>query len=337
MKNRIDHACRNPSDRSAHRISAKATRERGARPAPERGPRPALLAVIALIVLGMADSAYAWGPATHVSLGGSVLSSLSLLPAGIAALLARHRIAYLYGNIAADIVFAKRLSRVKQFCHHWATGFKLLESAEDDETRALGYGYLSHLAADTVAHGKYVPRMVMTSGTTVNFGHFYWELRADAAQSVADRSALKEILSYDHGHYHSEMAGHIRDTFLPYALNKRVFNRMNAIAAHNGFGRTVNAWGRCSRWYLSPQLLGAYHSEAVERILSVLAEGHQSAVLRYDPNGTSALAQTQVHRREVRRLKRRGVPVSRRVNEASRAFAPSASGAGEPLQVLIES
>lgn len=303
----------------------------------DRGPGPALLVLIVLVVLGLADGAYAWGPATHVSLGGSVLNALSLLPAGIAALLARHRIAYLYGNIAADIVFAKRLSRVKQFCHHWATGFKLLESAEDDEARALGYGYLSHLAADTIAHGKYVPRMVMTSGTTVNFGHFYWELRADAAQSMADRLALKEILSHDHGYYHAEMAGHIRDTFLPYALNKRVFNRMNAIAAHRGFGRTVNAWGRCSRWYLSPQLLGAYHDEAVDRILSVLTEGHQSPVLRDDPNGTSALARAQVHRREVRRLKRRGVPVSRRVHEASRAFAPDAPNAPKPQRVLVES
>ncbi|MCH7884399.1 MAG: zinc dependent phospholipase C family protein [Planctomycetes bacterium] len=103
------------------------------------------------VLLGDADTVLAWGPGTHIALSGSILERLQLLPTAIGALLARHGIAYLYGSIAADMVFAKRLSRVKQFCHHWSTGFKLLDSASDDSGTAFAYGYLSHLAADTIA------------------------------------------------------------------------------------------------------------------------------------------------------------------------------------------
>ncbi|MBI4716266.1 MAG: hypothetical protein HY763_00515 [Planctomycetes bacterium] len=104
------------------------------------------LVVLVLALLGDVPAAFAWGPAVHVGLGGEVLGRLSLLPAAVAALLARHTAAYLYGSIAADIVFAKRLSRIKQFCHHWSTGFRLLDSAAGEEQRAFGWGYLSHLA-----------------------------------------------------------------------------------------------------------------------------------------------------------------------------------------------
>ena len=134
-------------------------------------PITKILLLATIVLVGVPTDALAWGPATHVGIGASVLDGLALLPAALAALLYRRRDAYLYGCIAADIVFAKRLSRVKQFCHHWSTGFKLLDSASDDSGTAFAYGYLSPLAADTIAHGKYVPHQIVVSGTSVNFGH----------------------------------------------------------------------------------------------------------------------------------------------------------------------
>ena len=98
--------------------------------------RLGILAAIAVIVLCAAPDAYAWCSTTHVELARTTLANLGLLPAAIAALLARHRIAYVYGSIAADLVFAKKLSRVRQFCHHWSTGFRLLDAAPDGSSRA---------------------------------------------------------------------------------------------------------------------------------------------------------------------------------------------------------
>ena len=270
-----------------------------------------------VIMLGCADFALAWGPATHIELAGSILERLAVLPAAIAAILGRNGIAYVYGNIAADIVFAKRWSRVKQFCHHWSTGFELLESAEDDRAKAFAYGYLSHLAADTVAHGKFVPRQIAACDSSVNFGHFYWELRADATQSESTWAMLEKIIADDHSDHHTIMQRHITDTLLPFEFNRRLFDRMNAVTVRRGFRKTMHMWGRLSRWDLSPEMMAGYRSESLDRIQSILTDGPRSALLREDPNGTSALMQLSVRRREVRRMNRIAMPVGRTKVNAS--------------------
>jgi len=278
--------------------------------------------LVLVVLLGCADFALAWGPATHIELAGSILERLTILPAAIAALLARNGIAYIYGNIAADIVFAKRWSRVKQFCHHWSTGFGLLESARDDRDAAFAYGYLSHLAADTVAHGKFVPRQIAVCDSSVNFGHFYWELRADAMQSESTWTLLEQIIAGDHRDHHAALERHITDTFLPFEFNRRLFDRMNAVTVRQGFRKTVHLWGRLSRWDLPADLMAGYRSECLDRIQSILTDGPRSRLLREDPNGTSALMQLSVRRREVRRMKRIGIPVERTMVEAAVGLAP---------------
>lgn len=279
--------------------------------------------IVALVaLLSGSDQALAWGPVTHVNLAASVLERLPLLPAAVAMVLARHGVPYLYGSIAADIVLAKRWSRIKQFCHHWSTAFGLLDAAKDDRATAFAYGYLSHLAADTVAHGKYVPRQIVVSESSVSFGHFYWELRADATEAEASWQLLEKVLKDDHADHHQALESHMRGTFLPYELNRLLFGQMNALTVRREFRRTVDVWNRYSRWFLPPELVDGYRAESLDRVFSILTEGHRSMLLREDPNGTSALMHLRVRRREVRRLKRRGLPVERRLLEASRGLAP---------------
>lgn len=278
--------------------------------------------VILLVLLGSPHSAFAWGPATHVGLAAGVLERLSLVPAGVAALLARQGIAYLYGNIAADIVFAKRWSRVKQFCHHWSTGFKLLEHADDEPAEAFAYGYLSHLAADTVAHGKFIPRQIAVSRCSINAGHFFWELRADGTEADPAWQLLEHVIRYDHSRHHEALEKQITGTFLSFDVNRLIFDGMNALAVRRSFRRTVEVVNRRSRWHLPAELVQSYRAESLERILSLLTEGRGSAVLREDPNGSSVFASLCVRRREVRRLQRRGVPVEQRWLEMSRGYAP---------------
>lgn len=278
--------------------------------------------VALLVLLTGTDQALAWGPVTHVNLAASVLERLPLLPAAVAMVLAKHGVAYMYGSIAADIVLAKRWSRIKQFCHHWSTAFGLLDAAKDDRATAFAYGYLSHLAADTVAHSKFVPRQIVVSESSVSFGHFYWELRADATEAEANWQLLEKVLKHDHAEHHQALAGHMRGTFLPYELNRLLFGQMNALTVRREFRHTVDLWNRYSRWFLSPELVDGYRAEALDRVFSILTDGHRSMLTREDPNGTSALMHLRVRRREVRRLRRRGLPVERRLLEASRGLAP---------------
>jgi len=278
--------------------------------------------VLAFVLLGVGQDAFAWGPATHIGLGGSLLDQIGLLPAGVAAILARHSLAYLYGNIAADVVFAKRLSRVKQFCHHWSTAFRLLEGAADDRSKSFAYGYLSHLAADTVAHGKFVPRQILVSDSSMGFGHFYWELRADALEPEPTWSTLEFVIRDEHADHHDRLQIHLTDTFLSYELNRLLFDRMNALAVRQGFRRTMNFWTRVSRRPLSGEMLAAYHGASVDRMMSVLTDGSRSSVLRDDPNGTSALMRASVDRKDRRRRKRRGLPIDARLLESAAGLSP---------------
>ncbi len=281
-----------------------------------------LIFIAVVGVLFDADSALAWGPATHISLGTSLLDQLSLLPSAVAVLLSRHTRSYLFGNIAADVVFAKRLSRVKQFCHHWSTGFGLLDRAVSDNDRAFAYGYLSHLAADTVAHGKYVPRQILLSGNRINSGHLYWELRADATVSKEVWAKLDDVIDDDHHAHHGAMSLHLTDTFLSYKLNRILFKRINNFSSRPMFRYGMNVLSDFSRWELSPKLITGYHGECIDRMVSVLTEGKGSAMLKEDPNGTSALMSLHVHRRHEKHLRRRGIVTARFRQEACAGLSP---------------
>jgi hypothetical protein len=278
--------------------------------------------IAAACILLSAGDAYAWGPATHARLALDVLGQAALLPATVAAILARHGASYIFGGIAADVVFAKKMSRVRQFCHHWSTGFRFLELAQDERDQAFAYGYLAHLAADTVAHNKYVPRQITVTRTTMNFGHLYWELRADALVDAETWDTMEQVLQTDHEHHHAVLAGQLTATLLPYHYNRRLFERINHFVTRDYCKTCTRIWYRYSRWDLAPELVQEYRAESLARIRSVLAQGPASPVVREDPNGSAALLLARLHRREGRRLSARGVLASKRALEAAAGLAP---------------
>jgi hypothetical protein len=276
----------------------------------------------ALVLLAAAESAYAWGPLTHVRFAGDVLSQIWLLPAGVAALLARHAREYIFGNIAADVVLAKKLSRIKQVCHRWNTGFALLEHAETDAGRAFAYGYLSHLAADTVAHNKFLPRQILSCGSTITFGHIYWEIRADAMLPAGYWPQLQSSLRRRYDEPERLLSEHLTMTLLPFGMNRRIFRRINLLASARSWHRSVGFWSKLSRWPLESELVNDYHAESVDRIIDVLEAGRNSAVLFEDPNGNLALSHARIQKRVLRRMRRANLPVAGVIRETVRHQAP---------------
>lgn len=283
---------------------------------------PAIVAAFVYTLFDV-DSALAWGPATHVRLAWGVLHHLDALPASVAAILTKFATDFIYGNIAADVVFAKRLSKVKQFCHHWTSGFALLDAAEDDAGRAFAYGYLAHLAADTVAHNKYVPRQVTISGTTRSFGHFYWELRADAGVEAIYWRRLRQTICEPFPEHDALMSCELDRGFLPFAVNRRIFNRVNRLHSERWWYRTVRMWDRVSRWELNPRLLSQYRREAVDAALQVLTEGWDSPLMDVDPNGHLALHYTKDSRRYLRKMRRAGLLLPHVMSEMTHAQKPN--------------
>lgn len=276
----------------------------------------------ALVFLTLGSDAWAWGPGTHIKLATDLLSNLALLPAGVAAILAANKRFFLYGNVATDTIFAKKLSRIKQVCHHWTTGFGLLKSARTDAGRSFAYGYLAHLAADTVAHNKFLPRQMAVSRSTVSFGHLYWEIRADAS---VDRSCWRALRSTLRGTYPEPerlLESHLRATMLSFKTNRVIFKRMNLLASERGWRRSVEFWSRLSRFSLDQGILEAYHREAMDRIVDLLDHGEASAVLHEDPSGNAALAFARAQRKQLKQMKRARMPHDHVIWEAAVGLAP---------------
>ncbi|MFN2384103.1 MAG: zinc dependent phospholipase C family protein, partial [Gemmatimonadota bacterium] len=158
----------------------------------------ALAALATLLLLGTPEPLWAWGPTTHAWLGSQVLGNLGVLPLVIRELLAAHPYQYLYGSLSADITLAKRYVHFSRHCHNWTIGYEILDRATTPPLKAFALGYLSHLAADTIAHNVFVPRRLVATPYTRNVGHTYWEYRFDRAHDEQYLRLAREVVMMDH-------------------------------------------------------------------------------------------------------------------------------------------
>ncbi len=281
-----------------------------------------IVAIAAIAVLCMTSDALAWGPATHVKLATDILAHLSLLPAAVAAIIAAHRRHFMYGNVATDTVLAKKMSQVKQVCHRWSTGMSLLDSANSDSGKAFAYGYLAHLAADTVAHNKFLPRQMAVSRSTVTFGHIYWEVRSDAKIAARHWASLRRLLRGSYEEPETMLERHLQATMLSFKTNRAIFKQVNRLASLRAWQRSVDFWAKMSRHTLDPVVIRAYHEESLGRIVDLLEKGKSSSVLQADPNGNATLAYAKAQKRQIRQLRRARIPHTDLIREAAAGHAP---------------
>jgi hypothetical protein len=218
--------------------------------------------------------AFAWGPLTHTYLGNEIYYFGALLPAWLLNLLKRYRGDFLYGNIMADIILAKNLLPLEKNSHSWEVGFGLLESAEKSSEKAFSFGYISHLAADTVAHSIYTKRK--------NIRHTFIELRSD---SLIHKKYWFQAVGID------RVIQHRNDKFLEQSLeraifsfktNKRIFKGILFLSGFNkkGFGEFID------RNLLMPvkrEEIKKLHAESLDSIIDVLRYGDRSVVLKKNP------------------------------------------------------
>ena len=175
----------------------------------------------------------AWGPATHVALGEAVLSSLYLVPPAIRAIIERYPVHFLYGSVAANISFAKKYVPVGRHCHNWHVGEEILASAQSDHLKAAGYGYLAHLAADTIAHDFFVPRQLLFTSTTQALGPAYWEHRMDMHVGEELLSLARHVVvDHDHEEVDELLDDVLSCTVFSFDTNKRLFRGMIRFQGH---------------------------------------------------------------------------------------------------------
>ncbi|MFO7985871.1 MAG: zinc dependent phospholipase C family protein [Desulfatiglandaceae bacterium] len=158
-----------------------------------------ILFVIACIVALLFDtqSAFAWGPGVHTAIALSSLDAAGFILPSIAKVITTFPIEYMYGALSADFFIGKG-KRKRRNPHDWEGGFRFLNRATDDREKAYAWGFLSHLAADVIAHNYYVPNLISTYPGKGNMGHLFWELRADYVVGSGYTRMAKGILAMDH-------------------------------------------------------------------------------------------------------------------------------------------
>src|SRR5512142_3128259 len=153
----------------------------------------ASLAAAVVLVLAWPSDAFAWGPLAHLSFSGQALQNLGLVQSPIRALLQDFGNEFLYGSLAADIVVGKNMARYLYHCHNWRVGFNVFKNAKAGGEQAFSLGFLSHLAADTVAHNYFVPYKTVASYHKRNTQHAYWELRFDQRMDRGLSGVAREV------------------------------------------------------------------------------------------------------------------------------------------------
>jgi zinc dependent phospholipase C len=285
-----------------------------------RGPRhwPWILLAVAAVL--WPDPALAWGPAAHLDYGLFVLREAGLLAPALRGLLLHYSDDYLYGCVAADIVVGKNFAKTAYHCHTWHNGMRLLHAAHTDPLRSLSYGFLSHLAADTVAHNYYVPYKTVESHGSPATRHTYWELRFDQVAHGDERvwQALRRIGRRrfpEHDAFLQEnLLGASR--LFSFSTSRHLFNSMMLVSQANHWRRAMSLVARRSRLQLPEREVEEYNHLARGAVMDFLVRGDRSRTVTSDPIGARALrasrrlrgqlktlrAAPRLHEREVMRL-----------------------------------
>ncbi|WP_242392884.1 zinc dependent phospholipase C family protein [Anaeromyxobacter oryzisoli] len=247
----------------------------------------ALPFVAAAVILAWPSDARAWGPLAHLSFSAQALANLGVVQPSVRALLQDFGDEFLYGSLAADIVVGKNMARYLYHCHNWRVGFNVLKQARPGDEQAFALGFLSHLAADTIAHNYFVPFKTVASFHKTNTRHAYWELRYDQRMDRGLSRLARQVST-------REMRGHdaflaralVGSSVIPFGVSKQLFRGLVASARLSPFRQVSRyALARERHLILEPDLVTETNALALDGILGLLAEGERCQAARADATG----------------------------------------------------
>ncbi len=261
-----------------------------------------ILFFTALTILGFSATSYAWGPGIHMAIGNAVLARPELLPAGVARILIANSALFLYGCLSADIFIGKGSKTKKKHSHNWQTGFALLDSAKDPHLQAYALGYLSHLAADIVAHNYYVPNLMKQAPSGGKLSHVYIEMLADDQANWSVQQTAK-LFKHPNKDVDLNLREYMDSKKLSFFLKKRIFHQAIGLLEHRSVNASLN---------FSKKIIPAYQAEYLESILdysyrlvvNMLCDPHNAIALNFDPIGSDNLALAKADKNWKNSLKR---------------------------------
>ena len=254
------------------------------------------LAVAALIP----ENALAWGPGVHLALGNSVISNLGCLPPLIGGLISRHQNAFRYGCLSADIFIGKGTSFKLGHSHNWVTGFNLLNSAKDPRVLAYAYGYLTHLAADVIAHNYYVPNTLWTMPSGGKLSHVYVEAQADSRFKDERESALA-LFQRPNRDTDGTLLSAMDKKRLPFLLKKQIVKGSLKVCGLKNWGPSLRLADRLLPWPQSSHELDEMLILSEKLVFDCLVDPKATVAVSFDPIGSHNLRSARQMRMEKRK------------------------------------
>ncbi|MBM4188276.1 MAG: zinc dependent phospholipase C family protein [Gemmatimonadetes bacterium] len=279
-----------------------------------------IIGAVAALFLTPGDL-HAWTHGTHIYLSETILANARLLPRPIAELLHAFPYDFLYGSIAPDTSIAKKYVPKGRHSHFWNVGQETYDFAATDALRAFGLGYLTHLAADTIAHNYFVPRQLLLTSSTRTMGHGYWELRVETHLTDHYARRARDLIRLDHSVADLHLERIISPTLFSVRTNRRIFRGIVHLSDTKSWQVAMRAARDRSRWLLTDEDVERHLAVAYEFVMETLAElGDRAGRARQlDPSGDAALRRAKRWRREA--LWKGGLWVPERmVDEAESRF-----------------
>ena len=166
--------------------------------------------------------------------------------------------------------------------------------------RAFGLGYLSHLAADTIAHNYFVPRQLMLTSSTAAVGRSYWETRVEAHLGDAYARAAKDVILLDHSEADAHLDRLIAPTIFSVRTNRRLFRGMVRLTETTSWQRASQVAREYSRWRLADQDVERHLGLSYDFMIELFG-GSDVSAHQLDPSGERPLKAAKELRRRVLR------------------------------------
>lgn len=238
----------------------------------------------------LAVAALAWGPGMHLEYAERVhRRRREFLPANVAKLIDGERAAFDYGNLAADIINFKAFGGAYSHCHRWAIVEEMRGLSTSPRQEAFVMGYLSHLAADTIAHNHFVPYHLARYARTKGLGHLYWELNADRFVPEARWARVGGLKNQDALEELDDLVNRtVPKKALSMGTNKVIFNHVLLVSERERWRGAMTRIHPMSKVTLERGFLGLFQAAAVDRIRLALHPRGFREIQRVDANGLEA-------------------------------------------------
>lgn len=269
-----------------------------------------MLAVYILFAIGvllLPETAHAWGPGMHLETALFALDHIKEIMPAIAAVISEHPRHFIYGTVSPDILVGKRYAGYHWHCHNWNVAKVLLDSAKTSAEKAGVYGYLCHLAADTVAHNFFVPYKTVRGYSAKLLSHTYWEFRYDLHVNLRVWNEVNNIIQGDYQDFDAIMEKTLRKTILSFRTSRIIFRGILKLEQLRHIRQTMDVFTQKSPFKMQPERISHFYDLTMATVMDFLKDPKKARCLAADPAGSARLAESLQLRDRIRENLRRKV------------------------------